>query len=59
MDKNSKGYPVTYIGDAVYACYDGYMIGLSLNHHEAEPLIWLESEMLEALERFVKTVKTR
>jgi hypothetical protein len=43
-----------YLGDAVYARYDGVCIGLSLNHHRNEPLIWLEPEVMAALNRFAE-----
>jgi hypothetical protein len=41
-----------YLGDGVYAFHDGYSIGLSLGHHLNEPLVWLEPEVLTALNRF-------
>lgn len=44
MPSNSK-----YLGDAVYAKFENGMIGLTLNHHEAEPLIWLDASVTGAL----------
>lgn len=43
----------TYIGDAVYALFDGRGIMLRLNdHRNEEGEIYLEPEVLEALNRF-------
>jgi hypothetical protein len=41
-----------YLGDAVYAFYDGNGIELKLNHHQSPCLIYLEPEVMEALEIF-------
>jgi hypothetical protein len=42
----------TYLGDAVYAFYDGNGIELKLNHHASSCLIYLEPEVIEALGSF-------
>jgi hypothetical protein len=47
MDRNT-----TYLGDAVYAYYDGNGIELRLNHHDARCLVYLEPEVIEALVAF-------
>jgi len=41
-----------YLGDAVYAFFDGNGIELRLNHHGSPCLIYLEPEVVEALNRF-------
>jgi hypothetical protein len=41
-----------YLGDAVYAFYDGNGIELKLNHHASQCLIYLEPEVIEALKSF-------
>ncbi len=49
-----------YCGDGVYACYDGFGIWLHANNHRAElatDKIYLEPEVLEALNRFNKAVR--
>jgi hypothetical protein len=42
-----------YLGDAVYAYLDGNGIELKLNHHVSRCLIYLEPEVMEALEACV------
>jgi hypothetical protein len=42
----------TYLGDAVYAYFDGNGIELKLDHHASRCLIYLEPEVVEALETF-------
>lgn len=41
-----------YLGDAVYASHDGYLLWLSLNSHESEPLVGLEAGVLRALNNY-------
>ena len=45
-----------YLGDAVYASHDGYQVWLSLNSHDAEPLIALEPNVLKALIQYAQRV---
>jgi hypothetical protein len=52
---NKMGTPV-YIGDAIYACYDGNGIELRLNHHEAPYAVYLEPEVIAALQAWIKTL---
>lgn len=47
----------TYLGDAVYAYYDGISIQLKLNHHEAPAVVYLEPQVVEALAQFVERLK--
>lgn len=42
----------TYLGDAVYASFDGYHIWLHLNDHRSERLIALEPSVLQALQNY-------
>jgi hypothetical protein len=43
-----------YLGDAVYAFFDGNGIELKLNHHASPCLIYLEPEVMVALIAFWK-----
>lgn len=45
---------IDYIGDGVYAHFDGYSIGLGVNDHRNEPEVWLEPQVLAALNRFAQ-----
>lgn len=47
----------TYLGDAVYAYYDGHGIELKLNDHRAPCAVYLEPAVYMALEEFVKSNK--
>jgi hypothetical protein len=46
-----------YLGDAVYAYFDGSGIELRLNAHNAPCPIYLEPEILETLIRFWSVCK--
>jgi len=46
-----------YLGDAVYAYFDGNGIELKLNHHASRCLIYLEPEVVKALEVFWARVR--
>jgi len=41
-----------YLGDAVYAHYDGYGIELRLNSHENSFAVYLEPEVTQSLIEF-------
>jgi hypothetical protein len=43
-----------YIGDAVYATYDGCGIELKLNSHENQCAVYLEPEVMQNLIQFWK-----
>ena len=49
-----NGMPAEYLGDGVYALWDGYGVWLHANDH-ATPTdrIYLEPEVLKALNQFV------
>jgi hypothetical protein len=41
-----------YLGDGVYAYFDGAGIELRLHHHASPCLLYLEPEVLDALQNF-------
>lgn len=45
-----------YLGDAVYASFDGYHICLHLNDHVSEPVVKLEKEVLHELNDYAEDV---
>jgi hypothetical protein len=50
----------TYLGDAVYASYDGFAITLTTNHHDprfAGAVIVMEPEVLWALDTYRKNIE--
>jgi hypothetical protein len=47
-----------YLGDAVYAYFDGYGIELRLNDHRNECAVYLEPEVLHVLTGVLQTVFT-
>jgi hypothetical protein len=49
----------TYLGDAVYAQFDGLGVSLKLNHHEAPTLIYLEPEVIHNLIAFYTNCVTQ
>lgn len=42
----------TYLGDGLYASFDGYMIKLHVGAHYREPCCALEPEVLDALIKY-------
>lgn len=46
-----------YLGDGVYAKFDGVGIALHVNDHRNPMAVYLEAEVLEALNRFAKRCK--
>lgn len=50
--------PASYLGDGVYAIFDGYGIWLHANHHEhPTDRVYLEPEVFDALIRFKEEVE--
>ena len=47
-----------YLGDGVYASFDGYHVWLAVNHHENR-VVALEPEVLSALEKYVASIKAQ
>lgn len=41
-----------YLGDGVYASFDGGQVWLHLNSHDSRPLIALEPSVLDALNEY-------
>ena len=57
IDYNGRSVPATYLGDGVYAIFDGFGIWLHANDHkDPTDKIYLEPAVLEALVRFNKEV---
>ncbi len=48
-----------YLGDGVYASFDGYHITLDLRAQDIETRIALESEVLENLDRYRQHIKDK
>jgi hypothetical protein len=48
----------TYLGDGVYASFDGYHIALAVNHHE-NVVIYLDSSVQDDLVRYIEKIKNR
>lgn len=46
-----------YLGDAVYASFDGFHVWLHLNDHRSEPVIALEPSVLTALNAYYTEVR--
>lgn len=46
---------VLYLGDAVYATFDGYQISLRLNDHRNPPAVVLEPSVMDNLIQFYYT----
>lgn len=46
----------TYLGDGVYASTSGGMLALHLNRHDTEPVVYLEAEVMDALDRYAEQV---
>ena len=46
----------SYLGDGVYASYDGFQVWLAANHHENK-VIALEPVVILALERYIKVLR--
>jgi hypothetical protein len=44
-----------YLGDGVYASFDGYQIWLAVNHHENKQIA-LEPKVMEALLKYADRV---
>lgn len=50
--------PASYLGDGVYAIFDGYGVWLHANDHEnPTDRVYLEPQIMEALIRFKEELK--
>jgi hypothetical protein len=47
---------IDYLGDGVYAQFDGYAVSLMVNDHRNEPVVVLEPDVLKALNDFYARV---
>jgi hypothetical protein len=52
MDKFNR-----YLGDGVYASFDGYQIWLAANHHENK-VIALEPAVMKSLIEYIEFIKS-
>ena len=48
----------TYLGDGVYASFDGYQIWLAVNHHENN-VVALEPSVVTRLIQYIESLKER
>lgn len=58
----SEAIETRYLGDGVYASYDGYQVVLTTGHYEAEraqAVIYLNLDVLAGLFRYVEYIKKR
>lgn len=46
-----------YIGDGVYAYFDGYGVELRLGRHDAQCAVYLEPEVMASLAEFFEAVR--
>ena len=46
-----------YLGDAVYASFDGFQILLHLDRHDNPPLIALEPEVMKGLIEYAEAIR--
>ena len=44
-----------YVGDGVYAHFDGFGIAISVNDHRNEPVCYLEPDVLKSLVKFAQS----
>jgi len=60
IEWEGRKVPASYLGDGVYAIFDGYGVWLHANDHlNPTDRIYLEPEVLKALNRFVEQWKTQ
>lgn len=46
-----------YLGDGVYASFDGYQIWLHVGSHTSDPVVALEPEVLKALNTYSQDLR--
>ena len=49
----------TYLGDGLYASFDGFAIKLRAPREGGDHYVVLEDEVLEAFERFIKQLRAK
>jgi hypothetical protein len=47
-----KPFPTTYLGDGVYASFDGYHVLLHVGRHDTLPCVALEPDVIAALNQY-------
>lgn len=47
-----------YLGDGVYASFDGYQIWLHVGSHDTPPVVALEPRVLVSLNTYASDIKT-
>lgn len=55
---NPEKFPDSYLGDGVYASFDGFCIWLDLRGQNSKTKIALEPEVLASLDRYRAEIKT-
>lgn len=46
-----------YLGDGVYASYDGYYVHLHVGAHDNPPVVALEPQVLACLDEYVRAIR--
>lgn len=54
----SNPHHETYLGDGLYAWFDGYQVWLRAPREGGDHVVALEPETLEAFEQFVRKLRT-
>lgn len=57
IDVNRNGFPMRYLGDGVYASFDGYQVWLHVGHHTNHPVVALEAEVVAALVEYNRDIR--
>lgn len=52
MDK----FEQRYLGDGIYASFDGYQVWLHVGRHDVEPVVTLEPAVIDALNAYFRDV---
>lgn len=52
-----KRFPIVYIGDGVYASFDGYQVWLRTERYGGIHAVALEPECIQALDEYVKHIR--
>jgi len=50
-------FPIEYLGDGVYASFDGYQVWLHVGRHDSPPVVALEPAVLRALVEYDKRMR--
>jgi len=59
IETHPSGAPYSYVGDGVYAEWDGYQVWLRVDHILAPRVVALEPKVMEILKRFSDTMIRR